>query len=159
MPRKVRSEFKKCGRCKERKTRDQFYKDASQWDGFGHLCKICKGKQVSEKRPQRVAKKKEDFIKRVGPLTCSMCNRVFDKLGHDGITFHHKDPSNELFCVGRYLNGARNLDKITEECQKCIKICWPCHLMLEGIFLHKHFDAQKITTNILKMLDKKEGAI
>jgi hypothetical protein len=52
---------------------------------------------------------------------CATCG------GSEQLEFHHRDPSEKAFCIGRFL-GRISLDRLLVEADKCELRCWPCHL-------------------------------
>lgn len=58
------------------------------------------------------------------------------KCGYSGclsaLTFHHIDPSTKLKDVSQMINGRWSWDKIRAEIDKCILLCFNCHMELES---------------------------
>jgi hypothetical protein len=69
-----------------------------------------------------------DWFKSMEILSCSKCG--FDK-HPKALDFHHTNPENKLFDIGKFINGRQcneeNKKIIKEEIDKCIVLCSNCH--------------------------------
>jgi len=82
--------LKKCSKCKEEKSYDEFYKDKRRKDGFYHRCKICTSEANKNSRNKNKDKAKEDNKKwrednEINKKKCSKC-KVIKK-----IEYFHKN--------------------------------------------------------------------
>ena len=126
---------RKCKYCKVVKTSDDFYKDKTNPLGFGYGCKEClkqfqkkyiikNRKKLTEYYRNKRRKIKTTLIKENGGK-CSICG--YDKyIG--ALAFHHKNPSQKDFCVGRQTG----INKARKEAKKCILVCANCHAEVHG---------------------------
>jgi hypothetical protein len=82
--------LKKCSKCKEEKSYDEFYKDKRRKDGFYYRCKICTSEANKNSRNKNKDKVKEDNKKwrednEINKKKCSKC-KVIKK-----IEYFHKN--------------------------------------------------------------------
>lgn len=87
-----------------------------------YFCKKCH----SEIQRRRRIRFKETLVKEFGGA-CKAC-------GYDrclaALHFHHKDPDTKSFNVN--YSGAKNLESLRKEAQKCDLLCANCHAEVEN---------------------------
>lgn len=108
--------MKHCPSCKIDKDISEFYtRRGNQTHSY---CKPC----VSEQTKARQRRLKREAIEYKGGK-CMDCGGVFHQAAFD---FHHEDPSQKEFAIGR-----RNLSNLTDfvkkELDKCSLLCANCH--------------------------------
>ena len=149
---------KKCSRCHKNKNVDQFFKSGAYKDGLQYVCKKCNIEGSRRTRPLKTAERRGQFAKQMGTLQCGVCEMVYETIGKNGITFHHLDPAQKLFSIGRMIgNQQETMETILKETKKCIMLCWPCHMILEGIKKHECFRLD-IINNIVEFLREQNNA-
>ena len=149
---------KTCTRCKEEKSTDQFFKEKAKKDGLQPICKECNIAGSRRTRPLKTIERRSQFAKQIGTLQCGVCEMMYETIGKNGITFHHLDPAQKLFSIGRMIgNQQETMETILKETKKCIMLCWPCHMILEGIKKHECFRLD-IINNIVEFLREQNNA-
>ena len=132
----------KCSVCKEIKSLDDFYNNASMWQGRMTRCKPCSQKQER----QRVDRKRADLNVIKEAQGCMRCG-----YNEDGgkLHFHHRDPSTKLFKIGHGI--AYSPQRLQEEIDKCDLLCASCHCIVEprtpqfaSPISNFHWDTKKI---------------
>lgn len=83
-------ETKRCSKCKEHKTKDQFYKAGSQGDGLTRYCKVCKSEYIKRLRKEGRLKANGYIKKSIIPLTefeilSKKLDRIIDLLMRDRV--------------------------------------------------------------------------
>lgn len=112
---------KRCPRCKETKSLDNFYNRRGSAGGSVY-CKPCTNMQTIE----RMRHTKRLCIEYKGGK-CEKCG--YDK--YDGaLEFHHLDPSKKDFAISK--KKAKYIDSLKPELDKCILVCANCHRELHG---------------------------
>lgn len=78
----VETEQKQCRRCKQKKARDEFHKNASSSDGLARWCKRCKAKAAQEYRRRRASMHRTSRPSRICPDAplCALHHRQADRL-------------------------------------------------------------------------------
>jgi hypothetical protein len=111
--------FRTCRKCKELVSKENFWKDKSQWDGLDRICKVCnRNRMVS----RRYAKKLE-IIEYLGG-ECVRCKGTLENIHWTAFDCNHKDPSQKSFGIGQ---AGHNIDNIKDELDKCELVCSNCH--------------------------------
>ena len=123
---KVNSEGKiYCQKCKQYKSKDNFYRNPNRPTGYDNICKECRRKAYTE----RYRKTKEALIKQFGNK-CAICKKTFPWYAYD---FHHKEEKKEMK-ISRYIRHTmkhlETLPDFKEELKKCILVCAICHRKL-----------------------------
>lgn len=133
----VRSNYllnmKRCAKCKQEKSLDNFNKRAGTKDGLTHHCKECsryltrqsywKNPKYYRKRVSECRKKIAYFIKNIKEITpCKDCGKSYPYYCMD---FDHMDGSIKKFNVARGRNEGFN--KVKLEINKCEVVCCMCH--------------------------------
>lgn len=116
------SETRTCPRCKQSKSRLEFY-DRRKTEGASVYCKKCTGLQTIE-RQQEFKKKCVEYKSN----RCSVCG--YDKY-FGALEFHHLDPSKKDFSLAHVRLTAFNA-KVKIELDKCILLCSNCHRELHA---------------------------
>lgn len=110
---------RKCYKCKEIKplTQEFFCRESSKSDTLRFLCKQC----ISDAIVLRQKSSKLKWIKYKGGQ-CEICgyNRTPRSLH-----FHHRNPNEKDFTIGKYRNRAWETTKA--ELDKCALLCANCH--------------------------------
>lgn len=111
---------KTCPRCKEAKPDCEYYvrKNRSGKSSLSGFCKRC----TCEERIERGRKFKEKCVQYKGGA-CERCG--YNRSNH-AIDFHHKDPNEKDFGIGKQ-RRTRFDDKIKAELDKCMILCSNCH--------------------------------
>jgi hypothetical protein len=91
-----------------------------------HLSPTVKANTYKRSRDSRIVLKKKLKIDAGGK--CSRCQ--YDTC-LEALDFHHKDPSNKLYNVGRDMYEV-GMKLIKEEVKKCVLICSNCHRELHA---------------------------
>lgn len=112
---------KYCTDCKNILSMRSFYPKGKK---LRHTCKKCEAKSASNRRNE--AKKHAIAYKGAGCLVCNYFGCI------EALEFHHLDPLQKDFEIGRNLKA---LDQIKEELDKCILVCSNCHKEIHGGFI------------------------
>ena len=69
-----------------------------------------------------------EWLDSVGKGVCMKCG--FDEHPR-ALDFHHRDPEEKVFCIGKFINGRQcneeNKKIVAEEIEKCDTLCANCH--------------------------------
>jgi predicted HNH restriction endonuclease len=114
--------MKKCFKCQENKSVDQFYKNRSTKDGLSGICKKCQTE--NEQNNNQLAKDWLNTLK----TKCHVCDESRSWV----LDFHHLDPSKKTMTISQYASsGTAGIEtkkkRILEELQHCIIVCANCH--------------------------------
>lgn len=137
---------KKCTKCEQEKTLENFSKNASKASGLSFECKEChkiirkayyennKVKEQSRIKERRVELKKtyKEFKK---TLKCTLCNEDHPAT----LQFHHLDPNEKEIEVSLAVTNGWSFKRIEEEIKKCIVLCANCHMK-------EHYEIKQGTT-------------
>ena len=104
--------MKTCGICGKEKAIERF-------NSCG-MCKSCHRNRMRKKRREF----KLDYIAYLGGI----CLRCGYKEHPAAMDFHHIDPSQKEFHLGKYQNKLN--DKVRKELDKCVLLCANCHRIL-----------------------------
>ena len=112
--------MKKCGRCKEEKSDENFYKRKDS-KTLTCYCKDC----LRKNSLIRMNIFKEQCVEYKGGK-CEMCGYNYSNAALD---FHHIDPNEKEFAIAesKVLDFNKHYVKITKELDKCILLCSNCH--------------------------------
>lgn len=115
-------ETKKCPKCSETKLVEEFYTKRNE-SGHSTYCKLCANEQTTIRHKNF---KKLAVLYKGGK--CEICgyNKYFGALD-----FHHIDPKEKKFSLGRFKSGGLN-ENIKKELNKCILVCSNCHREIHG---------------------------
>ena len=120
---------KVCTKCAEEKPLDQFSCNKNHPGGHEYQCKECAAKEQVERR----TKKKLELLKYKGNK-CSDCG--FDDVQRlEVFEFHHRDPREKDFALGRDLN--RSMRYLKKEADKCVLLCANCHRTAHRIMIEE----------------------
>lgn len=132
---KYNGKEKKCSKCLETKTIENFYKKISSSDGFNSFCKICakeksKGRKYGKTRDQSLKHRhniSEEAYKKIleeQNYVCMICKTSDPKNKHNLFVVDH-----DHACCNRLVNGA-NIS-----CGLCIRglLCSPCNTVLGNV--------------------------
>lgn len=115
-----------CLRCKQYKSKDNFYKNPNRPTGYDFICKECRRKAYQE----RYKETKMALIERFGNK-CAICGKTFPWYAYD---FHHKEGEKKERKISRYtrltMKHLETLPDFEEELKKCILVCAICHRKL-----------------------------
>ena len=126
------SETKICSKCgKELPITDFYFRDKAKGTRRSE-CKYCHCKKVKED----YQKKREGFNEIKKQCSCAKCGDTRDYV----LDFHHKNPEEKSFTIGRASNHNCSIEILEKEIAKCIPLCSNCHR--EFHYLEKR---QKIT--------------
>ena len=116
---------KACPRCKQEKNSSEYYlrKDRSGISKLSGFCKRC----VCEERTERG----KDFKKKCVEYKGGECERCGYKKYNGALDFHHIDPHEKDFGIGKQ-RRTRFDEKIMAELDKCIMLCSNCHREKHG---------------------------
>jgi hypothetical protein len=130
------STHKDCRKCGRRRLHEDFSKDPSNKYGLAYWCKECaaanarrchalkttpkwKAKRSAQGRALRIQVKQQAVALLGGK--CTDCQQEFPMSVFD---FHHIDPTQKDFSVGKYKIWN---DRLQAELKKCILLCANCH--------------------------------
>lgn len=107
-----------CGRCGEKKEREQFYREGKNSNRPQGYCKTCSNKYTIE-RQRRIKRSLLDY-------KGGKCEKCGYKKCDAALEFHHKDPTKKDFHISKYKNKEFN-KTIKKELDKCMLLCANCH--------------------------------
>ena len=110
--------MKVCNICKVEKHMDEFHNMTASKDGKDRRCKDC----IKERDHQRYLACKE-YVRIAKNNPCITCGSQYEQRMMD---FHHRDPSQKQFNIGRR-HGTMSLSKLKSEIEKCDLLCKYCH--------------------------------
>lgn len=110
-------ENKRCPICKNRKSRKEF-------TFSGNYCRSCNS--TSRKQHRKIVKK---FLVDLKGGKCSVCS--YDKC-IDALVFHHINPEEKDFEIGRANSSRFTIEQMTKEVEKCQLLCFNCHAELHA---------------------------
>ncbi len=146
--------MKRCNKCKQEKSYNEFNKNKRKKDGLQDYCKLCKSESdnkyyVNNVKAYYIRNKKwadernEKINEIINSRSCEKCgeNRSYV------LDFHHIDSTQKDFNIG---NQKRNYKKeiLLKEINKCISLCSNCHREFH------YFEKQKGIT-IKEYIEKK----
>jgi hypothetical protein len=111
--------FRTCKMCKQKVSKDLFWKDKSQWDGLERVCKDCNKLRMTNRRYA----KKLEIIEYLGG-ECVECKGTLETIHWTAFDCNHKDPSKKEFTISQ---KGFNLEKLKDELDKCELLCSNCH--------------------------------
>lgn len=126
-----------CCRCKNIKDETEFSFKNKKNNIRNKTCKIC----FKEIRKKWYIKYKKNIIKKnilnkhknliwfenyKKNMKCSKCGESHSAC----LDFHHLDPKNKKFGIGRIINSTYSIETIEKEIDKCIVLCSNCHRKL-----------------------------
>ena len=129
---------KKCTQCEVVQDIDNFYpavqrgKNNQVWHYWDSMCKSCRSIYSSNRRREI----KIQAIEYLGGKCCE-CGLKDDPVVYD---FHHRDPGEKDFQIGK---NSKSFESIKKELDKCDPVCANCHRKLEYLINGK-FDINKI---------------
>lgn len=110
----VEENVRKCSKCQEVKSIENFYKGKNKTHSW---CKLCN----NEDSLARQKKIKAQCVDYKGGK-CSHCGIKDDPCIYD---FHHLDASKKSYTIARF--ASRSLEVLKSELDKCILLCSNCH--------------------------------
>lgn len=120
---------KQCGKCKEIKTNDCFYKQSKN-GLFQGICKKCSNKHTVE----RVRIIKIKMINYKGGK-CNNCSLKLEETHPNVFEFHHLDRRNKDINFNKI--KSRNWEYIKNEIDKCELLCANCHRLAHAYTEYK----------------------
>jgi 5-methylcytosine-specific restriction endonuclease McrA len=109
-------ETKICVHCKKELSLDMFYRRYDRWRGIDSYCKKCHNLEstYAKKRHKQIA---VDYL----GGSCISCgyNKCLDAL-----EFHHKNPLEKDFSIGKF---PMRIERLKKELDKCDLLCANCH--------------------------------
>lgn len=125
---------KKCSKCKEILSIEDFNKKKSTKDGLDHQCRACNSKHTKShyQRNKQYYKNKAEkrdkefrqwYIELKKKYKCADCVENHPAC----IDFHHLDKQTKLGTVSQLASAGHPKEVILEEIEKCIPLCANCH--------------------------------
>lgn len=148
-------ELKKCNKCQEEKTFDQYHKDCGSSDGFCSKCKICtrdyRRNYYHNNRDREISlaviatKNRRKNIKRFinGYLENCECFDCGEK-NRNILEFDHVR-GDKLFSISDARKSCFTDDKILDEIKKCEVRCCNCHRL--ATYYRRTIEREKCLVN------------
>ena len=111
---------KKCPKCKKKKSESEYYVRKER-TGNARLSSYCK-KCTCQERIERGRKFKQKCVDYKG----GECERCGYNKSNCALDFHHKDPNEKDFGIGKQRRTKFD-EKIMAELDKCMLLCANCH--------------------------------
>lgn len=109
---------KTCGKCKQEKPINEYYKKSKLSTRHAGYCKSC-ANSIRLKIHQQNKIKSINY-KGGKCENCGYCKCIA------ALTFHHLDPSEKEFNISRFMGA--NFEKLKVELDKCKLLCSNCHI-------------------------------
>lgn len=132
--------MKKCSRCKEEKSFDNFNRNKQSKDGFDYYCRPCAIERWNEwkektgykrKKPKKETRKKwmSTQRKKRRDFSNSFKTKCFSCGEKDPavLDWHHLDPLEKTAGVAQLISRCRSKKAIKAEIDKCVCVCSNCH--------------------------------
>lgn len=116
--------MKRCTKCGQLKNESEFHKCKTRLDGLHIWCKTCSSE--SQANIQRRVRNRIELLKR----KCAKCGEGRVYL----IEFHHIDPQEKQFEIGKAASLHIKEDLILTEIEKCVCLCANCHKEFHYIY-------------------------
>ena len=125
---------KKCTRCQEDKSLDDFSKNKNKKDGYNYICRECQNEYVRQHYLENRQKYIDKSLKRKQEAStflleykvgkkCPYCPET-DPACFD---FHHRNPSEKTGNVCMMANQGCSIATLIQEIEKCVLLCSNCH--------------------------------
>jgi hypothetical protein len=126
--------MKKCYKCKQIKSLQEFSKNSCRKDGLSSHCKSCHSmfrrqhyERNKDKIYKQVAIKREEYKKWYNSLKnkpCTDCGKSYPPYVMD---FDHLDSNTKEFKLSKTLNYGWGKKRVFKEITKCELVCANCH--------------------------------
>ena len=113
---------KKCYRCRQILSVDDFHRNKTQQDGYADYCKACQA-GMGHARIERLRTKFMEYKK---GLKCEKCGEGDSNI----LVFHHSSRNEKEYDVSSMYCSGPGWDKIKKEIDNCIVLCANCHRKL-----------------------------
>jgi len=130
---------KRCAHCKLDLPLESFNKNVKKKDGLQYTCRDC-GKLSTKKhydanrdryyeKNKRNVKLKQDYVLDIKKKSC--CTECGEDR-HQRLTFHHINSDEKENEVGHAAKLGWSIQRIQEEIDKCVVMCYNCHMHLHA---------------------------
>lgn len=128
-------DIKKCTKCGQEKTLENFSKNVAKTSGLSSECKCChrivrkayyENNKIKEQKriKERKSELKETYKDFKKTLKCILCQENHQST----LQFHHLDPNEKEIAISLAITNGWSFKRVEEEIEKCVVLCANCHM-------------------------------